>query len=55
MSFLYWPWYESVVFLEGTFFAMGRVLCVDCQRKVALHAINGRGQIGGTPPVRRVV
>ena len=23
VEFLGWPWYESVVFLEGLFFAMG--------------------------------
>ena len=26
LSFLYWLWYESVVFLKGTFFAMDCVL-----------------------------
>ena len=50
VEFSYWPWYESVVFLERSFSAMDRVLCKDCKKKAALRARNGRGQIGGTPP-----
>ena len=40
--FLYWPWYDSVMFSGGAFLCCG--LGIVCKRKAAFRAINGRDQ-----------
>ena len=42
LSFLYWPWYDSVMFSGGAFLCYGPGIV--CKGKAAFRAINGRDQ-----------